>query len=103
MDEVFDPEKVERTRWVDYGYEGWAYMPDTEENRRVHLGDFPNTAKTTVSSSDYDQLLAFYRESIALDLKFWPCKEGNHTGCARKKEIECSCECHRNTSQIVVK
>ena len=39
----------------------------------------------------------------APDLKFWPCKEGNHIGCAGKKWIECSCECHRNGSQSAVK
>ena len=26
---------------------------------------------------------------------FWPCRDGFHESCARRKQIECACDCHK--------
>lgn len=74
---MFDPEKVERFIDADARH------------------DQPSLA-IYVIASDYDQLLALYRASLVPNVKFWPCEEGNHLGCAVKKLIECGCECHKH-------
>ena len=58
MSETFDPEKVERTKWVYYGHEGWSPWPDIPQNEDIH-GD--GEIKSTVPSSEYDQLLSAFR------------------------------------------
>ena len=54
----FDPEKVKRSKWVYYDYEGFACY-DGDDTASGSSGDPP---VFTVDESDYDKLLALYRK-----------------------------------------
>lgn len=92
---MFDPEKVtiHLTGCESY-YSAWISGEPMPEG----WGSDPNAVRKNgwVSAEDYDQLLALYLASLVPNVKFWPCEEGNHLGCAVKKLIECGCECHKH-------
>jgi hypothetical protein len=58
-----DEPAVERTKWVSYGWEGYAPYLDDEANSEI-VGDDPESIRHTVEAADYDALQARLTQAL---------------------------------------